>query len=272
MSDEETLEDELNELNIPSLRPKKKSMSSEQASFVKKDGHQNEQEFGQLLAGSVVKTGREKADIEYNGYTFSLKKMCKRIQFALYSRKSSNWLTDTESFRLCKECLDIYPETYDMYKKNKTFYKENLREKIIALKNYLSSNTEHLREFLSWIMFKNNVDFLVLKDHTQHYIYYSKQVVDTLVEYVQITTSQVVKRNDYPDQKVLLKCENKNKKITNLIEIEIRNSTPQHFARLLCVCNRDVLFYLLQEKIKVEQTLVDFVVLKGDACEILKKE
>jgi hypothetical protein len=263
MSDDETLEDELG------LRPKKKSMSSEQASFIKKDGHQNEKDFGELLSGSIVKIGREKADIEYNGYTFSLKKMCKRIQFALYSRKSSNWLTNIESFKLCKDCLDVYPETYDLYKKNKKLYKENLREKIISLKNYLSTDTRHLHEFLIWIMFKNSVDFLVLKDQTQHYIYHAKQVVNTLIDCVQIATSQVVKRNDYPDQKVLLKCENKNKKIVNLIEIEIRNSTPQHFARLLCVCNRDVLFHLLQEKIKLGKNLGDFIILKGDACGML---
>jgi hypothetical protein len=264
--DEETLEHEL------LIRPKKKSMSSEQASFVKKEGHHNEEEFCKLLPGSIVKIGRDKADIEYKEYTFSLKKMCKRIQFALYSRNSSNWLTNTESFRLCKECLDIYPETYETYRKDKLAYKEKLREKMLNLKEYLSSDPEHLREFLLWIIFKNDVDFLVLKDETHHYIYHSKELVNILVDHVQITTSQVIKKKDYADQKVLLKCENKNKKITNLIEIEIRNSNSKHFARLLCVCNRDVLFHLLQEQIKPERPLRESIILKGDSCEILAKE
>ena len=136
----------------------------------------------------------------------------------------------------------------------------------------MSSDPRHLREFLLWIIIKNVVDFLVLKDKTQHYIYHSKELVNILVDHVQITTSQVIKKNDYADQKVLLRCENKNQKIANLIEIEIRNSNAQHFARLLCVCNRDVLFHLLQEKIKPEQSLGEFIILKGDSREMLAKE
>lgn len=243
---------------------KKKAMSSDKASKVKKDGHTNEDDFAKLLPGSIVVPGTGKTDIEYKGYSFSLKKECKRIQMALYSIKSKNWINTSESAGKCKECLKIYPEKYEDYLIKKDEYKELLREKMVNLKEHLSVK-ENLYEFLNLIIFKNgDVDFLVMKDKNLQYIYHSTDVLKILLDNVEISNSQALKVGNVPEQKVIIKSQNKKNKLTNLIEIEIRNSSKQHYAQMLCVCNRDNLFELLNNNIEetIEQ---NNLVLKGNA-------
>jgi hypothetical protein len=257
--------------NEPKKMPKKKSMSSEKASKVKKDGHSNEDDFTELLVGSLVKKGTGKADVVYKDWSFSLKKICKRIQFALYSKNSTNWLQTSPSSVLCKSCLDIYPKEYTEYNTNKPVYKEQLRSKMVLLKEHLSLS-ENLHEYLNLIIFKcGQVDFLVMKDVSGQYIYYNRDVLAAILENVEVTNSQVRKEGDYPEQKVIIKCKNNKDKNTNLIEIEIRNSGENHYAEMLCVCNRDTLFSLLNRVIS-ETSTKNNVVLKGKAVELLEHE
>jgi hypothetical protein len=62
---------------------------------------------------------------------------------------------------------------------------------------------------------------------------------------VEVFNSQAIKKGDYPEQKVIIKSRNTKGKLANLIEIEIRNSSDNHYAQMLCVCNRDNLYNLL---------------------------
>ena len=70
--------------------PKKKAMSSEKASQVKKDGHKNEDDFSILVGGKKI-TGTGKTDCILNDKHYSLKQICKRIQFGLYNINSEYW-------------------------------------------------------------------------------------------------------------------------------------------------------------------------------------
>lgn len=251
---------------------KRKAMSSAKASKVKKDGHTNEDDFTQLLSGSVVKSGTGKTDVQYKEWGFSLKKECKRIQFALYSKNSKNWIETSPSAMLCKDCLTIYPSDFDTYNSNKNHYKELLREKMIALKNHLSVK-ENLHEYLNLIMFKNGeVDFLVMKDASVQYIYYAPEVLETLLNNVVVLNSGAIKVGDIAEQKVIIKCENEKKKLHNLLEIEVRNSGGSHYAEMLCVCNRDILFGLLNRMIEQTNAVNTNVVLKGNANVLLEQE
>jgi hypothetical protein len=232
------------EIIIPQ-KGKKKAMTSEHASKVKKDGHSNEHDFSNMFPGSEVVPGTGKTDIKYNGHTYSLKKECKRIQFGLYSRNSKNWVTASQSAMLCKACLDIYPAKFKDYKQQKHHFKELLRPRMVELKNHLAIK-ENLQEYLNLIMFKNGeVDFLVLKDKEEQHIFDSTKTINTLINNVEVCNSQAIKKGDYPEQKVIIKSRNNKGKLTNLIEIEIRNSSDNHYAQMLCVCNRDNLYHLL---------------------------
>lgn len=263
-------------INITSKINKKKAMSSEKASKVKKDGHSNEDEFALLLPGSFVVSGTGKTDVQYKEFSFSLKKICKRIQLALYSIKSKNWLESSPSAMLCKDCLTIYPKTFEEYTNNKNMYKELLREKMVNLKNHLSIR-ENLSEYLNLIIFKNGeVDFLVMKDKDSQYIYYSTEVLNVLLDNIEIFNSVAMKKGDFPEQKVIIKSKNNNNKLANLIEIEIRNSSEGHYAQMLCVCNRDNLFNLLNnniEKTKMTNntTSETNIVLKGESINLLSE-
>jgi hypothetical protein len=76
-------------------------------------------------------------------------------------------------------------------------------------------------------------------------------------------------KGDFPEQKVIIKSKNNNNKLANLIEIEIRNSSEGHYAQMLCVCNRDNLFNLLNNNIEKTKITNNNLVLKGESITIL---
>ena len=91
-------------------KPKKKSMSSEKASKVKKDGHKNEDDLSSILGNNAsVIPGQGKTDVKYFDKNLSAKKKCKRIQFSLYSLDSKYW-TESDISEYCKDCCKIFPE------------------------------------------------------------------------------------------------------------------------------------------------------------------
>jgi len=250
---------------------KKKSMTSEKASHVKKSGHKNEDDFVSIFQGAHKIKGTGKTDVRYKDYSFSLKKVCKRIQFALYTHNSDRW-DDTPISTLCKACLEIYPESYSEYLQNKVSCKDKLREKMINLKEHLTIK-ENLKEYLEKMIFnKEEVNFLVMKDNDNQHIYFRDDVIEILINNTSVQNSQAIKEGDTPEQKVIIKCKNNKDKFINLIEIEVRNSGSNHYAELLCVCNRDKLFDLLNENISESIEIKNNVILKGKAIGILESE
>ena len=252
---------------MESPKHKKKAMSSEKASVVKKAGHSNEDDFAALIGGVVVK-GHTKPDVVKNDIGFSLKKVCKRIQFALYSRNSTNWAQDSESAQICKDLLTIYPPTFEEYKTNKQNTKQQLRTKMLLLKEHLATNPENLREYLSLVMTNHGeVEYLVMRDRDdKQYIFNANEAIDTIVKNAIVANSQSRKAGDTPEQKTLITIPNqKESKYVNLLELETRNSSPGHYAEFLCVCNRDPLFDLLVKHITEEQVFKDKMVVRGSA-------
>jgi hypothetical protein len=252
---------------MDSPKHKKKAMSSEKASVVKKAGHSNEDDFAALICGSVVK-GHTKPDVVKNEIGFSLKKVCKRIQFALYSRNSANWAQDSASAQICKELLTIYPPTFEEYTSNKQQTKQQLRTKMLLLKEHLAINPENLREYLSLVMTNHGeVEYLVMRDlDDKQYIFNANEAIDVIVKNAIVTNSQSRKPGDTPEQKTLITIP-KDKKYVNLLELETRNSSAGHYAEFLCVCNRDPLFALLVKHITEEQVFKDNMVVRGAAIE-----
>ena len=252
---------------VESPKHKKKAMSSEKASVVKKAGHSNEDDFAALIGGVVVK-GHTKPDVVKNDIGFSLKKVCKRIQFALYSRNSTNWAQGSESAQICKDLLTIYPPTFEEYKTNKQNTKQQLRTKMLLLKEHLATNPENLREYLSLVMTNHGeVEYLVMRDRDdKQYIFNANEAIDTIVKNAIVANSQSRKAGDTPEQKTLITIPNqKESKYVNLMELETRNSSPGHYAEFLCVCNRDPLFDLLVKHITEEQVFKEKMVVRGSA-------
>jgi len=242
---------------------KKKAMSSEKASFVKKEGHFNEDDFAALIGGEKIK-GTQKGDILKNGHKLSLKKICKRIQFALYGIDSENWVESSPSAVKCKNILSIYPESFAEYQGNKTHYKSLLREKMVDFKDHLSIK-DNLKEYLSLVITKSgDVDYIVMKDKTNQFIFDASEVIYTIVTNSVVVNSKAIKGGDTPEQKVLITIP-KGKIFVNLLELEIRNSSEGHYAKFLCVCFRDRLFELLKSCITEEKIFNDNLVVRGIA-------
>jgi len=238
-------------------------MSSEKASFVKKSGHSNEDDFSTLIGGEKIK-GTGKGDVLKNGYKFSLKQICARIQFALYGKDSENWVETSSSALKCKNILSIYPDSFAEYQGNKTHYKTLLREKMVDFKDHLSIK-DNLKEYLSLVITKSGeVDYMVMKNKTDQFIFDANEVIDTIVSNGTIVNSTARKGGDTPEQKVLVTIP-KGKKFVNLIELETRNSSEGHYAKFLCVCNRDRLFNLLTTSITEEKIFNDNLVVRGKA-------
>jgi len=242
---------------------KKKAMSSEKASFVKKEGHSNEDDFAVLIGGEKIK-GTQKGDVLKNGHKLSLKKICNRIQFALYGIDSEHWVETSPSAIKCKNILSIYPESFAEYQGNKTHYKTLLREKMVDFKNFLSIK-DNLKEYLSLVITKSgDVEYIVMKDKTNQFIFDASEVIDTIVSNGVVVNSKARKAGDTPEQKVLITIPS-GKNFVNLLELEIRNSSEGHYAKFLCVCFRDRLFGLLKSCITEEKIFNDNLVVRGKA-------
>jgi hypothetical protein len=244
---------------------KKKAMTSEKASIVKKDGHINETDFATLIGGQVI-PGQGKTDVSKNGFNFSLKKICHRIQVALYSRNSKNWSESSQSSLICKNILTLYPETFHEYQENKNHFKNLLRERMIAFKDHLSQ-VNNLKEYLT-LVFTNSgeVHFIVMKDGDKQYVFDANEAIDAIVNAARIVNSTARKKGDTPEQKVLVTIP-KNNNYRNLLELEIRNSSNGHYAEFLCVCNRDRLFEHLKKTITEEAVYKDVLVIRGKAIQ-----
>lgn len=256
---------------VISLAPhKKKAMSGEKASIVKKAGHSNETDFATLVDGKVI-DGHGKTDVSKNGSNFSLKKVCKRIQVALYSRKSKYWALSSPSAMMCKDILSIYPSSFDEYNQNKSVVKSLLREKMVALKAHLSE-PNNLKEYLS-LVFTNSgeVHYIVMRDGDKQYVFDAEEVIDTIVKHAKIENSKARKLGDTPEQKTLITIPH-GKNYKNLLELEIRNSSQGHYAEFLCVCNRDPLFNLLKKNIPNETIFNDTLVVRGAALTDFEKK
>jgi hypothetical protein len=223
--------------------PRKKAMSSEKASQVKKDGHKNEDDFSLLVGGKKI-TGTGKKDCLLNDKQYSLKKICKRIQFSLYTKDSNYWEKTDKIHKACLECLNIYPSSFEEYTADKHNIKLKLAECMLNLKTLLKNN-ENLKHLLNFFIRNYTIDYIGFEFTTHHKIYDAIALIDYLSENLIVENSKKRKNGEYDNQKVILKASFNGKKPVNIIELEIRNSSATHYCEFLCVCNRDKLVELI---------------------------
>jgi len=246
-------------------KPKKKSMSSEKASKVKLDGHENEGGLSSTLGNNAsVIPGQGKTDVKYFDKNLSAKKKCIRIQFSLYAIDSKYW-TESDISEYCKDCCKIFPENFDDYLNNKDKFKEELKIPISKLYEVLKKK-ENLKEYLKHIILNvDEIDYItMLNDNNIHEIYDSNEFIDILIDNIIVETSKCRKKGDTEKNKVLFKInvqKNTKKGIkmnsVNLIENEIRCSSKGHYKEWLCVCNRNRLLKLLNDKINEKEITHD---------------
>lgn len=177
------------------------SMTTENASAVKKKGHSEEVEFANSINGTVV-NGTTKIDvIGENGEKYQLKRG-KRYQWALYSNKAK--IDNVPHLAEIFASLIDNEEEKDKAKKienQKTLMKKGVE--ILQDKN-------NLKEFLDYMIFAN-------EENLQHRFNLNNEVIFTnkkdLLE--DLVNCDVVSSRG--DRKIILKKKN------NIIEIEVRS-------------------------------------------------
>ena len=109
-------------------------MTTEKARFVRAEGHKDALEFALSIGlGSDYKNNPQakKDVIDLSGDAYSVKSGNKRWQIFLY--RKNRFETD-DAFQsmngigqLLIECIDVFPDSYEDYQKDKKFYKGKLR-------------------------------------------------------------------------------------------------------------------------------------------------
>ncbi len=252
---------------------KKKAMTPEKASYVKRKGHEDAHEFAELLGiGKEYKSDlKAKKDvIDSKGYSYSVKSGEKKWQIFLYGKKR---FEENYTFggmnglgELFLQCIESFPENRQDYLKDKEIYKKKLQEPMRKLCQKLE-NKKLLAAFIDKSMFNSGeVDFLVIKDEGIFHVFRSKEVVDVLKTNYKVENSKARGKNQVNDQKVIFKVSGKTHG-----EIEMRNDSEVHYREVKFWLDKKLTFELLTSQIKKSQNFGNRIILYGEAIKKLSK-
>lgn len=252
-----------------------RGMNFNKASKVKKAGHKAENILASLINVPFenIVTGTGKTDlINIDGKRISLKSSHDkkgRSQICLYSCDSDYFkFTINGSTKRMKECLDIFPDTYEEYQSNKFAVKKLLQQKMIELQKYINADIKNKKEFLEFIFFTDHnnkkIDFLIIKDFlSDFHVFTANQVLNTFCGKAIVVNSVARHAWETPNLKVIFKGKNEKGKYVNLIENEVRTST--HYRRFLSVGNKTKYLFLLISNIKPRKVVKPHLILYGEA-------
>lgn len=250
---------------------KKKAMTSEKASFVKKRGHADAREFAELLGMKEFKSEptAKKDVIDSRGYSYSVKSGEKKWQIFLYGKKR---FESDYTFRgmngigqLFIDCIESFPELRSDYLKDKRRFKEKLQAPMRKLREKLGEK-RLLAAFIDKSMFNSGeVNFLVVKDTKNFHVFWGRDVVDTLTESFAVENSKAKTKNQMDDQKVIFKVSGR-----TYGEIEMRNDSEIHYREVKFWLDKNLTLNLLKSKVKPFKKLNKKLFLYGKAIKKLK--
>lgn len=234
---------------------KKKAMTSEQARNVRQSGHDDAREFAILigLSSDYKNDPQAKKDvIDLAGDAHSVKSGKKKWQIFLHSpsrfEKDAIFKRLNGLGRLFSDCLNVFPNEFKGYKKNKAYFKNLLKIPMQALKEKLQ-NKETLHVFMEKSFFNaGEVSYLTIKDNDSFYVFRNSDVVKVLSENSSVENSK-------GEQKVIFKTENANPKTlkrfprTTIGEIEIRTDSEVHFKEMKFWMGKDKTLGLLKNSV-----------------------
>jgi hypothetical protein len=247
---------------------KKKAMTTEQARQVRQKGHDDALEFALSIGLNSDYENDRKAKkdvIDPSGDAHSVKSGNKRWQIFLYnkSRFENDYAFQSMNGigQLLIKCIEIFPEKFSDYVKNKKYYKEKLRKPMKEICDKLQEK-RRLKSFIAKSIFNGDeVNYLTVKHEGKFHVFLNRNVVDTLSDFLEISNSQARRENETPEQKVLFKYNGK-----NLGELEIRNSGENHYREVLFVMNKLKVLELLFDKISLKKNFNEKVLVYGDAA------
>lgn len=258
---------------IKSVQIKRRAMTSENASRVKREGHAVENEFASLIGGQVYPGVNKKDVIDGQNNIHSVKGGEKKWQIFLYGKKR---FEDSIGFLGAKffiECLDVFPEKRNDYVKSKNKYKTELQSKMVNLKNFLSGSNDifvHSNKliFLQEAIFHNSeVDYFTVKEGGMFHIFPSGEVLREINDSIILNNSKAKQADQFDSQKVIFIL--KDEKIT-IGEIEIRNDSESHYRQVKFWMDKDKTLNLLKNKISPSKQYSSRIFVYGKAIKRFK--
>ncbi len=223
--------------------PKKRAMTSEQASQKKTEGHKREHRFAELIGGEVNRGAQtDKKDVIDKKHRTHSVKGGQWWQIFLYARSR---LEQNTIFRGLKglrdpmvECLDVFPDDRNTYKSNKHEIKKALQAPMEKLARALQENGS-LAVFLSKSMFNGGeVNYLSVNrgNGDDFHVFAQEDVVENLSEILEVGNSRGRRQGEYDSQKVIFRVKSGTKAL-NVGEIEIRTDSDLHYKQIKCRFN-----------------------------------
>lgn len=248
-------------------------MTSEQARNVRKRGHDDAKEFASLigLPSDYQNDPQAKKDvIDLAGDAHSVKSGSKKWQIFLYP--PSRFKKDTIFKRLnglgqlLLDCLNVFPASFEDYKKNKILYKTALQKPMKKLKKKLE-NEETLKAFFEKSFFNaGEVTYLTIKHGEAFYIFHGNDVAKVLAGNIAVENSKARQRGQFNDQKVIFKFDDK-----TVGEIEMRNDSPVHFKEIKFWMQKNKTLDLLRKYITKIKKLKPKIIAYGKAIKTFRR-
>ena len=252
---------------------KKKAMTHEKASYVKRKGHVDAREFAECLGiGKEYRSDPQakKDVIDSDGHSYSVKSGEKKWQIFLYGKtrfeKDYTFRGMNGLGELFLQCIESFPELRNDYLKNKELYKRELQKPMRELCQRLREK-RLLGAFIDKSMFNSGeVDFLVIKEERIFHIFSNSDVVDVLTKNYEVENSKARGKNQIDDQKVVFKVGGKTHG-----EIEMRNDSDVHYREVKFWLDKKLTFDLLKSQINRVKKLTSRIILYGKAINKLSK-
>jgi len=252
---------------------KKKAMTSQKASFVKRQGHADARQFAEVLGiGKEFKSDptAKKDVIDNFGYSYSVKSGQKKWQIFLYGesrfKKDFTFKSMDGLGNIFLRCINAFPVARTEYLKNKKTYKEKLKTPMRKLCQKLRQK-RLLAGCIDKSMFNSGeVDFLVVKNEGKFYVFAGNEVVEVLTENIKVENSKAKIKGQLDDQKVVFKVEGK-----TIGEIEMRNDSEIHYREVKFWLAKNQTLNLLTAKITSSKKLKENLILYGIAIKKLSK-
>lgn len=255
--------------------PKKRAMSSEQASQVKRAGHRNENDFAALIGGRIHGGSHtDKRDVmDAQDRSHSVKSGT-WWQVFLYSRKRLETNTMFQGLKLADimiGCLDCYPERREDYLSDKITVKKKLQSYMRDLLEELDK-PRTFQAFLEKALFEGgNADYLsiflgpakeAIQNKTFH-VFHKNDVALALSSNVTLRNSKAQNPTQMDDQKVVFRS-NFHRRIIG--EIEDRHDSNLHYREMKCRLNAQDVFDILTSEITGKDRKNDHVIAYGKAA------
>jgi len=252
---------------------KKKAMTSQKTSFVKRQGHIDARQFAEILGiGKEFRSDptAKKDVIDNFGYSYSVKSGQKKWQIFLYGesrfKRDFTFRSMNGLGNILLRCIEAFPPARAEYLKNKKIYKEKLKIPMRRLCQKLRQK-RLLAGFIDKSMFNSGeVDFLVVKQEGKFHVFTGNEVVEALVENIKVENSKAKTKGQLDDQKVVFKVEGK-----TIGEIEIRNDSEIHYREVKFWLAKNQTLNLLIAKITPSKKLKENLILYGAAIKKLSK-